>query len=99
MCGGAYAHRLGVIVEQCQLGMFQPDAGDVEPAFQRQQLQLTYFALLGEFSQHVHIHDSPHWRRKNNVTWPHSTPNLVMLERLIKVSSSIRYIQSSKLTS
>ena len=48
----------------------------------------------------VHPHGGLfHWRRKNSVTWPHSTPNLVMLERLISVSSSIKYIQSSMLIS
>lgn len=39
------------------------------------------------------------WRRKNSVTWPTSTPNLDIVVRLINVSSSIRYIQSSMLIS
>ena len=37
-------------------------------------------------------------RRKNSVTWPSSMPNLLITERLTMVSSSIRYIQSSKWT-
>ncbi len=47
----------------------------------------------------THWFSPPDWRRKNNVTWPISTPNLDMRVRLISVSSSIWYIQSSMFTS
>ncbi|MNN42890.1 hypothetical protein D3C81_1571000 [compost metagenome] len=80
--------------------LFQPLAkGCAEGATGADHQRAITVAERGQGQCAVHSLTPAPWRRKNNVTCPTSTPNLDMLVRLINVSSSIKYIQSSMLIS
>jgi hypothetical protein len=52
---GAKVHRLPRIIQQRELAVIQPDTCQIETAFQREQLQLSYFDIRGPFVQRLQI--------------------------------------------
>jgi hypothetical protein len=55
---GAKVQGFRDIVQQRELAVIQPDSRQIKTAFQREQLQLSYFAIRGPFGQRLQIQGS-----------------------------------------
>src|SRR3989344_4050140 len=89
MINGVKVNRLCFIGQQRELAVIQSDSRQIKTAFQRQQLQLSYFSLRGPFGQRLQIqHSLPAYQGRRSPVYAKKLPLSAGAKRSISDNNS-----------